>query len=36
VNLEIPVATSSSAARANTVTVWLEATTCTEAGATTA
>jgi hypothetical protein len=35
-NLEIPVATSSSAARANMVTVWLEATTCTEVGATTA
>jgi hypothetical protein len=36
VNLETPEATSSSAEHANTVTVWLEATTCTGAGATTA
>jgi hypothetical protein len=36
VNLETPVATSSSAARAKTVMVWLEVTVCTEASATTA
>jgi hypothetical protein len=36
VNLEVPVTTSSSAGGANTVTVRLEATTSTEAGATTA
>jgi hypothetical protein len=35
-NLETPVATSSSVARANMVTVWLEVTVCTEARATTA
>jgi hypothetical protein len=35
-NFETPMATSSSATRANTVTVWLEVTTCIEAGATTA
>jgi hypothetical protein len=34
VNLEMPVTTSSSAGGANTVTVLLEATTSTEAGAT--
>jgi hypothetical protein len=36
VNLEMPVTTSSSAEGANTVTVQLEATMSTEAGATTA